>query len=98
MAFSLSGGLDSSSIVAVAASTLPQQFRTYSIKFPGRSCDEEPLARLVYERYPDKIDYQVHLPANEDFWNAANNLIWQLEEPFHVPNVEQFQAYLRKAR
>ena len=98
VAFSLSGGLDSSSIVAVAANTLPQQFRTYSIKFPGKSCDEEPLARLVYERYPDKIDYQTHIPANEDFWGAANDLIWQLEEPFHYPDIEQFQAYLRKAR
>ena len=98
VAFSLSGGLDSSSVVAVAASTLPQTFRTYSIKFPGKSCDEEPFARMVYERYPHKIDYQTHIPVNEDFWGKANELIWQLEEPFHYPDIEQFQAYLRKAR
>ena len=98
VAFSLSGGLDSSSIVAVAASTLPQTFRTYSIKFPGKSCDEEPFARLVYERYPDKIDYQTHIPGNEEFWGNANDYIWLQEEPFHYPSAELFQAYLRKAR
>lgn len=98
VAFSLSGGLDSSSIVAVAASTLPQTFRTYSIKYPGHKIDEEPLARLVYERYPDKIDYQIHVPQNDDFWEVANDFIWLQEEPFHFPSAELFQAYLRHAR
>lgn len=95
---SLSGGLDSSSIVAVAASSLPQQFRTYTVKFPGHECDEEPLARLVYEQYPDKIDYQTYIPGNKDFWDIANHYIWTQEEPFHYPSVELFQACLRKAR
>ncbi len=98
VAFSLSGGLDSSCIVAVAADALPQSFRTYSIKFPGQTFDEEPLARLVYERYPHKIDYQIHIPQNDDFWSVANTFIGQQEEPFHHPDTEQFQAYLRKAR
>lgn len=98
VAFSLSGGLDSSSIVSVAASSLPQSFRTYSIKFPGSEFDEEPLAQLVYERYSRKIDYQIHTPTKKDFWEQANDLIWQVEEPFHYPDIEQFQAYLRNAR
>jgi asparagine synthase (glutamine-hydrolysing) len=98
VAFSLSGGLDSSSIVAVAASTLPQQFRTYSIKYPSHEIDEEPLARLVYDRYSDKIDYQIHIPKNDDFWEVASDFIWLQEEPFHYPNAELFQAYLRQAR
>jgi asparagine synthase (glutamine-hydrolysing) len=98
VAFSLSGGLDSSSIVAVAANILPRKFRTYSLKFPGLTEDEEPFARKVYEMYPDKIDYHTYTPENEDFWQVANDFIWLQEEPFHYPNAELFQAYFRQAR
>ncbi len=98
VAFSLSGGLDSSSIVAVAAKTLSKPFRTYSINFPGEAQGEEPLARLVSEQYPDMIDYHTYTPNNTDFWDVANDYIWLQEEPFHFPNAELFQAYFRKAR
>jgi asparagine synthase (glutamine-hydrolysing) len=98
VAYSLSGGLDSSSIVAAAANISTEQFRTYSIKFPGDKQDEEPLARLVYEKYSDKIDYHTYTPENQDFWEVANDYIWLQEEPFHYPNSELFQAYFRKAR
>ncbi len=98
VAFSLSGGMDSSSIVATAANILPTRFRTYSIKFPGQPYDEEPFAHKVYQRYPDMIDYQTYTPGNEDFWQVADDFIWQQEEPFHWPDTELFRAYLRKAR
>ncbi|HOK95672.1 MAG TPA: asparagine synthase (glutamine-hydrolyzing) [Anaerohalosphaeraceae bacterium] len=98
VAFSLSGGLDSSSITAAAAHIADQSFRTYSIKFPGQDCDEEPFARKVYELYPDKIDYHIYTPANEDFWQVASDFIWLQEEPFHWPSAELFQAYFRHAR
>jgi asparagine synthase (glutamine-hydrolysing) len=98
VAFSLSGGLDSSSIVATAANILPSTFRTYSLKFPGLIEDEEFLAQQVYERYSDKIDYQTYTPKNDDFWLAANDFIWLQEEPFHFPNAQLFQAYFREAR
>jgi len=98
IAFSLSGGLDSSSIVAVAANISTKPFRTYSIKFLGEKQDEEPLARMVYEKYRDKIDYHTYTPDNTDFWEVANDYIWLQEEPFHFPNAELFQAYFRKAR
>lgn len=98
VAFSLSGGLDSSSIVSVAANSLPQSFRTYSIKYPGQPFDEEPLARLVYERYAEKIEYKQYVPKNTDFWEVASDFIWLQEEPFHLPSAELFQAYMRHAR
>jgi asparagine synthase (glutamine-hydrolysing) len=98
VAYSLSGGLDSSSIVATAANVIEKPFRTYSIKFPNQAFDEEPYARKVHEMYPEKIDYQVYVPENKDFWERADELIWLLEEPFHHPDSEQFQAYLRNAR
>ncbi|MCE5184848.1 MAG: asparagine synthase (glutamine-hydrolyzing) [Planctomycetaceae bacterium] len=96
--FSLSGGLDSSSIVAAAANIVPGRFQTYSIKFPGQPYDEEIFARTVYERYPDKIDYQIYTPQSSDFWRVADDFVWLAEEPFHWPDIEQFQAYLRQAR
>lgn len=98
VAFSLSGGLDSSSIVAAAADIADAPFRTYSIKFPGQDCDEEPYARKVYQLYPEKIDYQTYTPANQDFWQVADDFIWLQEEPFHWPSAELFQAYFRHAR
>lgn len=100
VAYSLSGGLDSSSIVAVAAELVkgPKPISTYSICFPGEAQDEEPLARLVAQRYQNKIHYQTYTPQNDDFWAIADRYVWLMEEPFHFPNAELFQAYFRKAR
>lgn len=43
----LSGGLDSSSVAAVAARRAPGVLKAYTTRFPSFSCDEGPYARLA---------------------------------------------------
>lgn len=49
----LSGGIDSSSIVAIMSQVAPEPVRTFSVGFEGNDIqnDELPYARLVAERY-----------------------------------------------
>lgn len=83
--FELSGGLDSSCLVAAAASR-GHRVRAYTVSFPGTNSDEEPYARMVRDRYPDAIDYTVlRLPA-DDFWEQADEYVGRIAEPFHAPN------------
>lgn len=97
VAFSLSGGLDSSSIVAFAAQYLPQDLTAYTVHFPGHPSDEEEYAKSVYLRYKEKINYIKYTPKDTDFWELANDYIFLQEEPFHFVNAELFQAYFRHA-
>jgi asparagine synthase (glutamine-hydrolysing) len=84
--FELSGGLDSSCLVAAAASA-GHRVRAYTVSFPGTTFDEEPFARLVRERYPDLIDYTVVRPPTDDFWTEADEYVGRIAEPFHAPNL-----------
>ena len=96
MAFELSGGMDSSSLVALATRHSDQKLTAYTIQFSEADSNEEPFARAVADRYPDKINYQVIKPGATDFWLEANAFIWLEEEPFHSPNL--FTNYnLRKS-
>ncbi len=96
--FSLSGGIDSSSLLALGVSNSTNKATAYTVKYPGDQNDEEPFARLVYQHYADKVDYRVFTPGENDFWNEANDYIWLLEEPFHFPVAYVFNAYFRQAR
>ena len=98
LAFSLSGGLDSSSLVGIAVKQLRKSITTYSVKLPGHPDDEEGYANQVFQRYKDKMDYRVYIPGDDDFWNQADTFIPLQEEPFPYMNTELFQAYFRQAR
>lgn len=93
--FELSGGMDSSALVGLAAGAMGQKIRTYTIKFDEVHSDEEPYARAVAQRYPDLIDYTVIKPPQDEFWQAANRFVWEQEEPFHAPNLHTSQAMQR---
>jgi asparagine synthase (glutamine-hydrolysing) len=98
VAFELSGGMDSSALVALAASTLTDRVAAYTVKFDDGAHDEEPYARLVAERYREHVDYQVLTPAQEDFWAAADAFVRAEEEPFHSPNLHTLQLQRRTIR
>ncbi len=98
VAYELSGGLDSSSLVALAAQNLPTPLTSYSIEFADPHYNEEPYARSVAERFGDRIDYRVIRPAHEDFWRQANDFLWLEEEPFHAPNLQTNQAMRRQMK
>jgi asparagine synthase (glutamine-hydrolysing) len=93
--FELSGGLDSSSLVALAAGVLGKRIKTYTIKFDERDCDEEPFARTLAQQYKENISYEVIRPKPDDFWQHADEFIWQQEEPFHAPNLYTAQSMQR---
>ena len=84
--FELSGGLDSSCLVASAASQ-GCSLHAFTVSFPGMAADEEPFARQVAERYRAKVDYTVLEPARDDFWEMADEYVAEMAEPFHAPNV-----------
>lgn len=98
VAFSLSGGLDSSSIIAAMTGPLRRPVTTYVVTFPGHPNNEEPLARNLYHRYRDQIDYRTYTPGDLDFWKTADEFIPSQEEPFQFPSVQLYRSVLSQAR
>ncbi len=83
VAFELSGGMDSSSIVAIAALLRGRDVRTYTIRVP--EADEEPYARAMTTRYP--IDYHVLDRPEAGFFDDVRSFTRLMEEPYHSPNI-----------
>lgn len=98
VAFELSGGMDSSSLVALAATALNRQLSTYTIKFEEKDSDEEPFARALFGLYKERIKYHVIEPGQDDFWEDADRFIGVEEEPFHAPNLHTEQKLLKAIR
>lgn len=85
--FALSGGMDSSSLIAIYAGILKKNAVSFTVKFPQKGSNEEPFASKVAKRYENFIDYRVIEPLFSEFWMVADNYVWLIEEPFHSPNV-----------
>jgi asparagine synthase (glutamine-hydrolysing) len=86
----LSGGLDSSVVLALAAQGCASKITTYTVRFPEEKYNEEPFARLVAERYG--VDYRVidYPPGN--FWCHILPFTYLQEEPYHSPNMHTSQV------
>jgi asparagine synthase (glutamine-hydrolysing) len=76
----LSGGLDSSSIVALMSSITPQPVRTFTIGFGSRRHDERLLARQVADKFA--TDHHEHEVEPEGFEEALQRVIHHYDEPF----------------
>lgn len=98
IAFELSGGMDSSALVGLAAGFLGADLTSYTIKFDEAHADEEPYARAVAARYPGKVDFRVIRQDSGNFWEEADRFVWQQEEPFHAPNLQTNQYLRRKMK
>ncbi|MDB5246324.1 MAG: asnB [Segetibacter sp.] len=91
---SLSGGLDSSAIVAVMNSLLEgsKSQKTFSAIFPGFERDESKHIQLVVDQF--KIDNYTVTPTADDFINDFEKLIWHQEEPFQSSSIfAQYKVY-----
>lgn len=86
LAAELSGGMDSSSIVAAAIS-LGHALSTYTVRFPQAHSNEEPYARILKDRYRARVDYHVVEEPADSFWAYANDYLALMDEPFHAPNM-----------
>jgi asparagine synthase (glutamine-hydrolysing) len=77
----LSGGLDSSTIVALMASYLDQPVETFSVGFSGEgsAMSETRYARQVAEYYG--THHHEVIISSRDFVESAERVIWHLDQP-----------------
>jgi asparagine synthase (glutamine-hydrolysing) len=75
----LSGGLDSSIVVALMAQTLEQSVQTFSIGFAEEAYNELPYAQRVAQHFA--TDHHEAL-VTADVAAVLPRLVWQYDEPF----------------
>lgn len=75
----LSGGVDSSTVVAMMARASDQPVKTFSIGFSEASHDELKYARLTAERY--KTDHHEFI-VTPDVCRLVEEIVWHHDEPF----------------
>ena len=75
----LSGGVDSSTVVALMARQLDQPVKTFSIGFNEDSFNELKFARLTAEKY--QTDHHEFL-VTPDICEVVDQLAWHFDEPF----------------
>ena len=87
----LSGGIDSSSLLAIAASNASSKVHAYTVAYSDSEVNEEPFARQVANYYSSTVDYSVIEPPAEDILDHADSYVHLMGEPFHSPN--QFTSH-----
>ena len=90
----LSGGVDSSAVVATAARLQTAPLATFTIGFPGAE-DETPLARIVAQRYGTEQHEEVAVP---DYLDAARRQARIFGEPFGDSSSVPTEAVCKLAR
>ncbi len=75
----LSGGVDSSTVVAMMARAMDQPVKTFSIGFSEASFDELKYARLTAERY--RTDHHEFI-VTPDVCRLVEEIVWHHDEPF----------------
>ena len=75
----LSGGIDSSLVVAVMSGLMNQPVKTFSIGFEEEGYDETKYARIIAEKY--KTDHHEFV-VKPDAIDVLPKLVWHYNEPF----------------
>ncbi|MBF0361103.1 MAG: asparagine synthase (glutamine-hydrolyzing) [Oligoflexia bacterium] len=76
----LSGGIDSSAVVAFA-SKYTDKLKTFSIKFDYSSFDESQYARMVAQKYKTE-HHQFTVDCGVDFLKLLPEIAWHFEQPY----------------
>jgi|RhiMethySRZTD1v2_1073278.scaffolds.fasta_scaffold202783_2 asparagine synthase (glutamine-hydrolyzing) len=79
----LSGGIDSSAIVAFMARAMDTPVQTFSVGFENEGFDERPFARMVAERYGAQ---HTELLVNPKAIEILPKIVWHYDEPFGDPS------------
>lgn len=91
----LSGGLDSSANVALAAPCGRPYLKTFAIGFDDPAIDERPYARIVARHFKTQhFEYTITGREIEDL----PSLVWHLEEPYFEGGLFLTYAVLKAAR
>lgn len=85
----LSGGLDSSSIVAMMCRRQKERVKSFSIGFDEATYNELPYARAIAERFKTEHFEEIITP---DAARLTEKILWMLDEPFGDFSV--FPTYL----
>jgi asparagine synthase (glutamine-hydrolysing) len=91
----LSGGLDSSAVVALMAQSLAQPVQSFAIGFEDPAYDESPYAQRVAERY--HTDHHVRIADPEDV-GLVERLAGIYDEPFGDSSAMPTYLLCRAAR
>lgn len=79
----LSGGLDSSAIVAASASMMPdKEFRTFTAAYDDPDVDESTFADRLNHHYPN-IQGSFTTPDEKTLWEDYRKLLWHQDLPIH---------------
>jgi asparagine synthase (glutamine-hydrolysing) len=92
----LSGGMDSTAVVSVAAPQSPYRMRTFTARFSGDSLDEWPYVQAVSSRVP--IDTVSVFVEPKEFWETLPDVLWAQEEPFIGPGIYAQWVLMRTIR
>jgi len=79
----LSGGIDSSAVVALMAETMSAPVKTFSIGFKEESYNELKFARMVADQY--KTEHTEFI-VEPDALDVLPKLVWHYNEPFADPS------------
>jgi asparagine synthase (glutamine-hydrolysing) len=80
----LSGGIDSSSIIAMMAGAMGEPVKTFTIGFEDREgFDERPFARAVAQRFGTEHHEEVVQPEAVEL---IERLVWHHDQPFGDPS------------
>jgi asparagine synthase (glutamine-hydrolysing) len=79
----LSGGIDSSTVVALMSEIGDEPVKTFSIGFSDRRYDERPFARMIAERF--RTEHH-ELIVEPDTVQTLPRLVWHFGEPFSDPS------------
>jgi len=97
IAFELSGGMDSSSLVALRSVIKKDPFRAFTIQYPDKKEDESFYAVRLAKRFPN-IEHRLIPFQEQNLWEHMNDFQYLMEEPFHNPNLLVNQLLRRRMR
>lgn len=92
----LSGGMDSSALVCVAASQTPKRMQTFTARYHDATMDEWRYAQLVADHAA--VDTAPVFAEPQHFWRELPDLLWTQEEPFGGPSVYAQWNLMRTVR
>jgi asparagine synthase (glutamine-hydrolysing) len=80
----LSGGIDSSAIVAAMSGMVREPIKTFSVAFDEREANELEYARIVARAF--KTDHHEVVVSPEQFFDALPAMVYQEDEPIAHPS------------